>query len=263
MKSTLDSYTSRTVYTPLTVSLSSATCDCSHLRWTNPSADSSNTVAVGTPATLTVPVPTADTSLTSTVNVFEKCYQNGGSCPTTGHFAATTGITDASGNALPSWITYTTTNNKVQTITVSPTDGTHTGTHTLLATFTSDNGPDPNYTAFVITVTCAVTSFTAPSNPSNVSYSLFSKSVTIDLTSLVYTQTPACGYTPTNSLTWTGTTAFITTPSDFVLNVYSQDISHAGNSEASPSTTYTMTLKNDLTLSSNGPSATLSFPAGV
>jgi hypothetical protein len=62
IKSTLDAYTSRTNYTPLTVSVSQTACDCSKLAWTNPSAHNSATVAVGGTETLTVPVPTANTA---------------------------------------------------------------------------------------------------------------------------------------------------------------------------------------------------------
>jgi hypothetical protein len=177
LKSTLDGYTSQIKRTALTVSISAASCDCSALAWTNPSADSSATIAVGATQTLTVPVPTADTSATSTNNLFQKCYAGSGTCPTTGKFLVTTGITTSANAALPVWITYTSSGNKVQTISVAPTSGAHIGTHVLQATFTSDNGPDPTYTAFSFVVTCAVTGFTKPSNPSNVSYTLFTKSV--------------------------------------------------------------------------------------
>ena len=198
------------------------------------------TVAVGTPYTGTVPVPTANTALTATVNDFEKCYLNGGSCAETGVFADATGITYDDGSTvggvtLPSWITYTTTGNKVQTVVIDPPDGNEVGTHTLYATFTSTHGSDPTYTAFVITVTCQVTSFSLPSNPADVTYTLFTKSLAVDLTSLVYTQSPACGYTYTSTLTWTGLETFITSDADFVVDVYSQDISVAGASTASPS----------------------------
>ena len=70
LKSTLDSYTSQIKRTALTVSISAASCDCSALAWTNPSADSSATIAVGATQLLTVPVPTADTSATATNNLF-------------------------------------------------------------------------------------------------------------------------------------------------------------------------------------------------
>ena len=178
LKSTLDSYNTRTKYTALTVSISAAACDCSALKWSNPSAHNSAVVAVGASETLTVPVPTEDTSAKTTNNLFQKCYAGGGSCQTTGKFLANTGITYGNANtALPNWITYTPTGQKVQQIKISPTVGANVGTHTLLAKFTSDNGPDPTYTAFVFQVTCAVTSFTKPNNPSNVSYTLFTKSV--------------------------------------------------------------------------------------
>ena len=74
------------------------------------------TVAVGTPYTGTVPVPTADDSLKTTVNDFEKCYLNTG-CPDTGQFLASTGImyddnATTGGVTLPSWITYTSSGSK-------------------------------------------------------------------------------------------------------------------------------------------------------
>lgn len=111
-------------------------------------------------------------------------------------------------------------------------------------------------------MTCEVTSFAVPSNPSNVAYNLFDASTEIDLTSLVYTQTPACGYTYTNSLTWTGLETFITSTTDFKVNVYSQNIAHAGTSQGSPSITYSLTLANDITIASNGPAGSSSFANG-
>ena len=70
-------------------------------------------------------------------------------------------------------------------------------------------------------MTCQVTSFTNPSNPSNVAYTLFTQSVEIDLTSLVYVQSPACGYAYTSSLTWTGLQNWITSTTDYIVEVYS------------------------------------------
>lgn len=208
IKSTLNSYTSRVGYTQLDVVVNSVGCQCSHLQWDNPT-HVTQTVAVGTPYTGNVPIPTANTSLTATINEFQKCYLNGGTCSETGSFATSTGITyddgvTSGGTTLPSWITYTSSTTTTQPITISPPDGTVIGTHTLFATFISTYGADPTYTAFVFTVTCQVTSFAVPSDPSNVSYTLFTASHEIDLTSLVYVQTPACGYAYTSSLTWTG-----------------------------------------------------------
>ena len=134
--------------------------------------------------------------------------------------------------------------------------------HTLFATFSSTHGADPFYTAFIFTVTCEVTSFTNPSDPSNVSYTLFTSSLEVDLTSLVYVQSPACGYAYTSSLTWTGLETFITTSTDYIVDVYSQAISTAGTSASSPSQTYALTLSNDITIASNGPGGSnVAFPA--
>lgn len=190
VKSTLDSYTSRTAYTQLDITITEVGCDCSYLQWVNPS-HLTPTVAVGTPYTGTVPAPTSDDSLKTTINDFEKCFLGSG-CPDTGQFLANTGIkyddkTTSGGTTLPSWITYTSSGTRTQSITISPPDGTVIGTHTLFATFSSTHGADPFYTAFVFTVTCEVTSFSLPSNPADVSYTLFTSSLEVDLTSLVYT----------------------------------------------------------------------------
>lgn len=131
-----------------------------------------------------------------------------------------------------------------------------------MATFTSTHGPDPTYTAFVFTVTCEVTSFALPSNPSDESYTLFTAASRIDLSNLVYVQTPACGYAYTSTLTWTGLETFITSTTDFVVDVYSQSIAHAGASTGSPSTVYPLTLANTLAIASNGPAGASSFAHG-
>ena len=158
VKSTLSEYTSRTNYSQLTITITEIGCDCSALAWDNPS-HLTPTVAVGTPSTQTVPIPTANTAATATNNAFQKCYLNSGTCATTGSFLDSTGIkyddgTTAGGVTLPSWITYTSTSSTTQTVTLDPPDGTYVGTHTVLATFSSTHGSDPTYTAFVITVTC-------------------------------------------------------------------------------------------------------------
>lgn len=85
VKSTLDSYTGVTRHNQLDITITSVGCDCSYLAWDNPS-HLTPTVAVGTPSIQTVPIPTANTGATATVNAFEQCYQNGGTCATTGTF---------------------------------------------------------------------------------------------------------------------------------------------------------------------------------
>ena len=92
-----------------------------------------------------------------------------------------------------------------------------------MATFTSLHGNKPTYTAFSFTVTCAVASFTLPSNPANIAYTLFDPSSTVDLTSLLYQQVPDCKYTLSHDLTWTGLTADIVkrNTEPFVLDIFS------------------------------------------
>jgi hypothetical protein len=86
-------------------------------------------------------------------------------------------------------------------------------THTLFATYTSDNGPDLTYTALKITVACTLTSYTMPSAPSeptfDLSYIVFDAPLTIDLSTLAYTENPTCYYTTTSAITWTGLASFM------------------------------------------------------
>ena len=75
---------------------------------------------------------------------------------------------------LPSFISFTSTNSYVQSITISPTVSTEIGTYTLKATFDPDNGLTSTYPAIIVTVTCLVTSMTKPSDPSDLPYDIYS-----------------------------------------------------------------------------------------
>ena len=79
---------------------------------------------------------------------------------------------------------------------------------------------------------------------------------------MVYVQTPACGYTYTSTLTWTGLETFITSTTDFIVDVYTQDISKAGTTTAAPSQTYALTLENNISIASNGPAGSSTFASG-
>lgn len=75
----------------------------------------------------------------------------------------------------------------------------------LRATFRSTNGVAAPYDAFAITVTCEVTSWTAPSAPTTgLGYSVFDFGITIDVSDLAYVQSPPCGYAYTSVYSWTG-----------------------------------------------------------
>ena len=144
---------------------------------------------MGNTATYTFPVPTADTSNTATVNAFEKCYLNGATCDTEGQFPAVSVLFD--GTAIPSgWVTYSASGTSSQTMTVTPTDGTAVGVHTITVIYDSINGPNPSYTAIELTVTCEVLTITPPSAPtSDLTYIIYDQTHTIDLStgSYVYT----------------------------------------------------------------------------
>ena len=131
VKTTIVDYNSQTQYSSFTVNIGEATCDCTALLWANPSMTSVS-IAVGSTDTPTIPVPTADTTNRSTNTAFDKCYVSGNDCAVTGSFSASdVKYVDgsASGAALPSWITITSTGTETQTISLAPTDGTHEGTH--------------------------------------------------------------------------------------------------------------------------------------
>ena len=116
VKTVVSSYSSQEQYSTFTINIGEAACDCTALLWTNPSV-TSVALAVGATDTPTFPVPTADTTNTSSNNAFAKCYASGSTdCATTGSFGAADVKLDdgtASYTTLSSWMTFTTTNNKV------------------------------------------------------------------------------------------------------------------------------------------------------
>ena len=122
----------------------------------------------------------------------------------------------AGGTTLPAWITFSSTNSAVQTITISPPDGSVNGQHTLYATFTPTNGSPITYTAMTFTVTCTLTDYTLPSAPTDgnggfdLSYIVFDGPLEIDLSTLTWTEVPTCNYAATQQITFTGLESFMT-----------------------------------------------------
>jgi len=52
--------------------------------------------------------------------------------------------------------------------------GSHVGTHGILVVFDTTYGPNPNYKALTITVTCQVTSIAPPAAPTtNLAYNVY------------------------------------------------------------------------------------------
>lgn len=120
--------------------------------------------------------------------------------------------------------------------------------------FDSTYGPNPNYTALTITVTCQVTSITQPANPTtNLGYIVYDATNTAhDFTSATYTQVPNCGWPVTNSYSWEGVDASpALTASGAALKVFTTQKSQAA--------TYTVKLSNTITIASNGPAGSTTF----
>ena len=138
------------------------------------------------------------------------------------------------------------------------------GTHNLVAVFTPTNGSAKTYTALTFTVGCEITSFAVSGAPgSNPTYDIFTSRSIISLTGVTYTQSPACGYTFTNSFGHTipsGTAASIIFAGTNVIpsfEIYTTNTSH----EAA----YTVALTNTITVNAGqGQGSTTSFsPADV
>ena len=125
-------------------------------------------------------------------------------------------------------------------------------THTLFATFTSDNGPDVTYTAMVITISCTLSSYTLPSTPVeptfDLSYIIYSDPITIDLSTLVYTEQPTCNYALTTAIAWTGLPTFMVQDSN---NPSLVTISTSDKTKAA-SSPYALTYRRTLTVTSAG-----------
>ena len=119
------------------------------------------------------------------------------------------------------------------------------------------------YTAITFSVGCEITSFTVAGAPgSNPTYDIFSSKKIISLTSVTYTQVPACGYTTTNSFSHTipaGTAQSIISAGTTVIpsfEIYTTNKAH----EAS----YNVSLLNTITVGANqGQGATTSFTASA
>ena len=263
IKATLDDYTSytRESYTQINIVVNEASCDCSALAWGDPAnVVVSSTILAGTGASSqNLVVPVASTAARSTDANFDKCYLTSNDCAETGAFDSLQWNDGSGATTLPSWITFTSSGTTTQSVSINPTDGTVKGTHHLVAVFNPTNGNDYTYTALTFTVGCEVTSFSVSGAPgSNPTYNIFDQRSIISLTGVTYTQSPACGYTFSNSFGHTipsGVASSILFAGTQVIpsfEIYSIDGSQAGN--------YGVTLTNQITIGSGqGQGATTVF----
>ncbi len=91
------------------------------------------------------------------------------------------------------------------TLTVLPTTAAHIGTWVLQLTQTVASGTNPVFDAVTVTVDCTRTAVENPGYSTTITYYIHQPTMIIDLTALgvVYTQTPPCALTVTESYAWT------------------------------------------------------------
>ena len=227
-------------------------CDCTLQPWDNGTGATQN-AAVGATTEVTLPLPSVASNAYTIKPAMRSCTAN--SCATTGAF---TTVTLTGGTALPGWITLKESNTKID---IAPTAGSVMASNpwVVVVVYTPTKGSNnPSYTAVTITVTCTVTGFSV-SNPGTTShtYNTWDNLKVISGATLTYTQTPACGYTFTNSFSYTiptGATNAVSqggylTPS---FNVATSDTSITG--------TFTLTITNSVTIGSGqGQTGTMTF----
>lgn len=217
IRSRLTNYPDRKHYTEVAVTINAATCDCQYLLWQDvqrvagagetPSSVT-ETIMVETPGPVTLATPTPDALTGLTHAAFQKCFAGGADeCPRTGRYAAASDLL-LDGAALPAWITFTAVGadelytGSAQTITVDPTYAER-GVHVITGTYTPTHGTA--LTGFVlatITIECHVASFTVPTNPADLEYTIYDQQLSLDMAALEYVQSPACNYPYTVVFSW-------------------------------------------------------------
>ena len=177
-----------------TITVATPTCDCNLIPWADGTV-SSETAGIKATAQLastvfTLTAPSQATNAYDTAPATRSCTTN--QCATTGSFTA---AALADGSSLPSWLTFSSGSG---TITFTGTDGAIMASNPwVIKVFyvPTEGANNPNYNAISLTVTCEVTSVTVGNNPSDGTYTIFTDSTKIfDLTSVTFTQVPACGY---------------------------------------------------------------------
>lgn len=260
IRATLNDYNTLKSYTLLNIKINEVTCNCASLAWDNPSSgvDITSTQLLAATAGGFAKVlvkPTANDGAKSTVPAFQKCYTGAG-CSSDGVITAIQWSFGGTTAAKPSWITWPKSDDtdanadaskRSTKIVLIPADGTQKGTHSIIATWTPKYGSASTFTALTFKVGCEVASFTVSGAPgSNPTYNVFSSRKIIPLTSVTYTQVPACGYTFTKTFGHTipsGTAAAIIFAGATVVpsfEIYTTTASHVA--------TYAVSLTSSMTI---------------
>ena len=208
---------------------------------------------MGSTTTVTLPLPSVNANAYTSGPAMRACTS--GSCATTGSFT-TIVLTDDS--SLPSWITTANSNTELS---IAPTSGTVKSSNpwVVKVVYTPTAGSNnPAYTAVTITVTCEITSWSmSGAGSTSISYNVFARTTVIDATTIVYTQSPACGYTFTNSFTYTipaGNASSVVSQGGYMtpsFNVFTSNTALTG--------TYSLTLANTITVDSGQGQSTTTF----
>ena len=233
-----------------TVTVNEPACNCALQPWDDGTGVTS-TAPVGSTTNVSLPTPSVSANAYTSAPAMRSCTV--GSCATTGSFTA---VTLTGGTALPSWIVSDGT-----ALAIAPTDGSVKASNdwVVIVTYTPTEGSNnPAYTAVTITVSCEVASFAiSGAGTTSFTYATFGALQVIDGSTLVFTQSPACGYTFTNSWSYTipsGDASSVVTQGGFTtpsFNIESDDTSKVG--------TFTLTLTNDITIDSGQGQSTTSF----
>ena len=199
LKVTLTNYPTPLLEQPLSVTISAAVCECELLLWDDPVAITQQVdVALG-PTAVTIPSATPNAASKLPTAQIRACYADGAACPETSTYAA---IHVASG-VLPDFITQ---DAATDALTVTPTLAVHRGTWVLQITQTTASGEDRTFDGVTIEVGCTITDVPSPSPPTSEShqltFTLYSTTLFIDVSDILYVQDPPCEYDVTHDFVW-------------------------------------------------------------
>jgi hypothetical protein len=231
---------------PLDVTLISATCDCTLLEWVVPSTVTDAVdVALG-PATMTLPSATIDDASKLPTPGIRVCYTNGNEC----QYTLTWTPVETGQGALPDFVTQT---GSTADLSVDPQTSSHMGIGWSITTvmniqYTNGGmGTDSiEFVGLTYDVGCTIVSIENPTDPIeadgwDLTYTLYDFALTIDLSTIAWTQTPPCDYPAVSTTAWTNPESYVISPSpwsDFQLYVSTIDKTKLG--------THTLTLVNTL-----------------
>ena len=183
---------------PFVVTISPAICDCTMLTWNVPAPQSLTTTVLVEPSpTLTINHATANAASKTAHPAIRMCYSGAPNVPCS-EVTTLTSVVNKGQSSLPVFMT-----RNVDVLTIAATTNTQALTYILSVVMSTPNSGNVNWDTITITVgVCVIASIDMPTNPGVVEYIMFYPVKNLSLTPN-FTQRPACGYTLTETLTWT------------------------------------------------------------